>query len=42
MNCMSSEFWETKAPKLNGSVRNLLRRGTPNSPVVTSSKNSIT
>jgi hypothetical protein len=42
INCMSKEFWDIKAPKLSGSVKNLLRRGTPNIPVVTSSKNSMT
>ncbi len=42
MNCMSSEFWDIKAPKLNGNVKNLLSRGTPKKPVVTSSMNSIT
>ena len=41
MNCMSNDFWEIKAPKLNGSVRNLLSTGTPKKPVVTSSINSM-
>ena len=41
MNCIFSEFWEIKAPKLNGSVKNLFSRGTPNIPTVTSSMNSI-
>ena len=41
MNCIPKEFWEIKAPKLNGSVKNLLRRGTPNIPAVMSSMNSM-
>lgn len=42
MNCILKEFWDIKAPKLNGSVKNLLSRGTPNTPVVMSSINSMT
>ncbi len=42
MNCMFSGFWEIKAPKLSGSVKNLLSTGTPKNPVVTSSMNSMT
>ena len=42
MNCIPKEFWEIKAPKLNGSVKNLLSRGTPNIFTVMSSMNSIT
>ena len=42
INRILKEFWEIKAPKLNGSVRNLLRRGIPNNPVVISSMNSMT